>query len=58
MFIFIFSPQVAGKLRLVSLPDNLTSWSAGDLARLGNLSIVLSPAKLMRLDPKVENVSR
>jgi hypothetical protein len=45
--------QVAGKLKLSSLPENISSWSSSDLANLGNWSVILSPVKILSLDPKV-----
>ena len=44
---------MAGRLRLASLPENYTTWTASDLMKLGNLSIILSPRTLQSLDPKV-----
>jgi hypothetical protein len=44
---------MAGNLKLASLPANLSNWTAGNLQSLGNLSLVLSPMKIQRLNPQV-----
>jgi hypothetical protein len=42
-----------GNLKLASLPANVSNWTASSLQSLGNLSLVLSPMRIQRLNPQV-----
>ncbi len=44
---------MVGNLKLASLPANVSNLTAGNLQSLANLSLVLSPMRIQRLNPQV-----
>jgi hypothetical protein len=44
---------MVGNFKLASLPASVSNWTAGNLQSLGNLSLVLSPMMIQRLNPQV-----